>query len=198
MKLNIVKLREDIIGDRYSAFVSEFPKSTDKFDELKKKPSCSICIRGALTSIMAVDGFEKKLGVIYGEEVQLGDDIIRLKEKGELELKTVDVFRTPYKEWEEVLSVYLKTNGQRVSSVNTAYDPTKDEIIATIILKPTALKPRPPAQKSIPIRSNPGIIKSNVVGAPQAVPQPTVVPPEVAEGGPSIDDDPNVRARLNR
>jgi hypothetical protein len=202
MKLNILKLKDDIVGDRSEMFLTEFPEAKVTILDLKSRPNCAICIRNAVMALMDNEKYQEKLELIYGEVVELEQDMLKLKEKGELELKRVDVFRCRVTDWEEIATDYMKRNGSRVEYITTAYDPTNEEIIATVFLKNTTVKAPNKRREHLPVAPTPApadIAQQNVPNVRRDAPARSVVshPNIVPEtgSGPSIDDDPNIRLR---
>ena len=215
MKLSIMKLKEDMLGENAYRFYEEFPSSKIKILDLQKRPNCSICIRAAILAVLKPDDHIERLNKIYGIDVELGPDIVTLKEKSVLEFKTVDVLRVPIGEWENTAIDYVKKHGSRISYMATAYDPTKEEIIATVFFHVGNHHSIPPVpvnddvpkkRKSTPAGKTPvgGGIRSGTIDAKprNPIPNPVVVPPmsqsKETGSGPSILDDPNIQARLDK
>jgi hypothetical protein len=201
MKLSIMRLKDDIINDRSDMFFSEFPKAKVKFLDLKDRPSCAICIRNSIMAMMDDKEFEKKLETIYGEPVELEEDLVKLKEKGDLEMKRVDVFKSKLDDWEAVASDYMKRNGSRVEYISTAYDPSKDQMIATVFLKNITVRAPNRRKEHLPVSPDRAVTIPQHPSMKNAPPQPPmnvrsdVIQPTETGRGPSIENDPHLRGR---
>jgi hypothetical protein len=134
MELSIITLKNDVISqEKGPLFEQEFPKLDDAIIELREKPFCSICIKKVVTIIMTDPDVMSKLELIYGDKIQLNEDMKKALVWHNMEKKKIMVERIPIDKWEDWVSTFFIDVGNKVKNFVTAYDPDKKEMIVTVL-----------------------------------------------------------------
>lgn len=81
MELNVEMATADISSKKFGEYVKQFPDLIGYFTSLKSKPNCDGCAQKVLIELSKKDDLEKKLKNIYGNDVEVGKDILLYKNR---------------------------------------------------------------------------------------------------------------------
>jgi len=132
MKITVGIIKDDIVGEKFSKFVNEFPDLMGFFKALKQKPTCDGCIQKAFTQLSKQPDLEKKLRKIYGMVTPIDDEVFNYhKNIPTISSSQTEAFLVKKDDYPAMIEQFCQDKIVRL--INTIYIFEKDEIMVTIV-----------------------------------------------------------------
>jgi hypothetical protein len=105
MLINKQLLLEEVL-DNPDAFKQHLPSLNEAIDKFVEKPKCGVCKNNFIKQLLALEGSEKKLSIIFdAANIELSGDIINMRSK--------DTEKTIYKPISKVEVFFVKNFAKR-------------------------------------------------------------------------------------
>lgn len=133
MELNVEMVTAHIANEKFTEYVKQFPDLISYFASLKKKPNCDGCAQKVLIELSKKEDLEKKLKIIYGNDVEVGKDILLYKNRvtPNITSSITEVFFVLKDDYKAFIEEFTRDKIVRV--IDTTYIAETSEMCITIV-----------------------------------------------------------------